>query len=248
MKRIILLIFAMVLFAVPVYADSITSDVCVLTFTNITTTSQVATSCIGKCRTNTNCAIEVVRGETLQVEWIASAITHTATDWDVEVWTSDKSVGPFKRYTDALTDGDAVATIGVAADTRFDVTNTSGSIMRYTWDETGTDPTITATDPAPGSVIVISGFATANNGAFIVQTAQGDGAGGVDDYFEITNASGIAEANIVPGAASIDSDANATSLTAGSMGITTGSNYAEIKISENGALRVDGTVTVTVRR
>lgn len=72
--------------------------------------------------------------------------------------------------------------------TRFDITNPSGSTFRYTYDGTGTDPNISATNPETSDVVVINGenFTAANNGTF---TVTGSGT----NYFEVTNASGVAE-------------------------------------------------------
>jgi len=81
--------------------------------------------------------------------------------------------------------------------TRFDVTLTGGTTYRYTYDGTGTDPGISAvTAPVGYKVNIFSpNFATlANNGSFTI-TASGS------NYFEVTNASGAAEANIVMGSA-----------------------------------------------
>lgn len=82
-----------------------------------------------------------------------------------------------------------LATIG-SSTSQFDITNPSGTTFRYTWDTTGTDPAITSATVPIGSYILIGAqnFNTANNGLFIV---TGVGA----SYFEVTNASGVAEAN-----------------------------------------------------
>jgi hypothetical protein len=81
---------------------------------------------------------------------------------------------------------------------QFDITNPSGSIFRYTWDGTGTDPSITAIAYPVGSTIVFSaeGFNAANNGAFIV---IGSGA----NYIEVFNAAGVAETNKLIGSGAI---------------------------------------------
>jgi len=177
-----------------------------------------------------------VRGaKTIQYETIPNAITHTASDWDVEVWTTDSPTGQAKFYTDAFTNGDAIASVGGDATTQYDVSNPSGYVFRYTFDGTGTDPTITGTDPAIGSAIVISGFAAANNGSFIII-----GAG--TNYIEVFNASGAAETNKT--SVNIYAGTNA----ADSSGITVGHNYEVLKVSENGALRADVTVTVSVTK
>lgn len=79
--------------------------------------------------------------------------------------------------------------VGVST-TQFDITNPSGTTFRYTYDGTGTDPGISATSIINGTGIQISAqnFNSANNGTF---TITGIGA----NYFEITNASGVAENN-----------------------------------------------------
>jgi len=81
--------------------------------------------------------------------------------------------------------------------TQFDITNPSGTTIRYTWDTTGTDPEI-ATHLAIGSIVVIAAqnFDSGNNGTFTV-TAVGA------SYFEITNADGVAETNKTIGTGSI---------------------------------------------
>lgn len=81
------------------------------------------------------------------------------------------------------------STIG-SATSQFDITNTSGSTYRYTWDGTGTDPVITATSIPALSYILLEAqnFNTANNGIFVV-TGSGT------NYFEVTNASGVVESN-----------------------------------------------------
>jgi len=75
--------------------------------------------------------------------------------------------------------------------TQFDITNPSGTTFRYTWDGTGTDPTINGTTVPVGSQIAIYSrdFSSANNGQFEV---TGSGA----NYFEVTNASGVVESNL----------------------------------------------------
>lgn len=74
--------------------------------------------------------------------------------------------------------------------TQFDITNTSGSTYRYTWDSTGTDPSINSDTLPIGSVITIKAqnFSSGNNGTFLV-TGVGS------NYFEVTNASGVVESN-----------------------------------------------------
>lgn len=74
--------------------------------------------------------------------------------------------------------------------TQFDITNPSGTTFRYTWDSTGTDPTISLASNPVGSLINLQGqnFASGNKGVFAIT-----GAG--TSYFEITNASGVAESD-----------------------------------------------------
>ncbi len=77
--------------------------------------------------------------------------------------------------------------IGGDSTTRFDITKT-GNTIRYTWDGIGTNPNITASNPATGAAIYVRSpnFNTANNGAFVVTASS-------TNYFEVTNASGVAE-------------------------------------------------------
>jgi hypothetical protein len=77
---------------------------------------------------------------------------------------------------------------------RFDITNPAGTTFRYTYDGTGTNPGITAlTFPIGGGVSIQSANINANNrGVF---TITGSGA----NYFEVTNAAGVAEADKVLG-------------------------------------------------
>lgn len=85
---------------------------------------------------------------------------------------------------------------------QFDITNPSGSTFRYTYDGTGTDPSITAALMPVGKVTYIAAqnFAAGNNGVF---TVTGSGA----NYFEVTNASGVVESNKTIGTGFIDSTA-----------------------------------------
>lgn len=77
---------------------------------------------------------------------------------------------------------------GTSSTTRFDITNPAGTTFRYTFDGTGTDPGYSATFPNVGDTVVIAGqnFNAGNNGTFLV-TASGA------NYFEVTNAGGVAE-------------------------------------------------------
>lgn len=70
--------------------------------------------------------------------------------------------------------------------TRFDITNPAGSTFRYTYDATGTDPTINTTNFPTGAIVQIASenFNENNNGTFVI---TGSGA----NYFEVTNALGV---------------------------------------------------------
>lgn len=80
------------------------------------------------------------------------------------------------------------ASIGGDSTTRFDITNTTGSIYRYTFDGTGTNPNITSSNPAIGTAIAINGinFNASNNGAFLVVNSG-------TNFFEVYNPAGVAE-------------------------------------------------------
>lgn len=99
----------------------------------------------------------------------------------------------FKNGSPDITTGfteDATGdTIGDSS-TRFDVTNPGGTTFRYTYDGTGTDPGITALTFPIGATVVISNtnLAAGNRGTF---TITGSGA----NYFEVTNAAGVVEAD-----------------------------------------------------
>lgn len=72
--------------------------------------------------------------------------------------------------------------------TRFDITNPSGTTFRYTFDGTGTNPTINSTTFPTGAFVNINSgnFNAANNGLFTITASD-------TNYFEVTNASGVAE-------------------------------------------------------
>jgi len=73
---------------------------------------------------------------------------------------------------------------------QFDITDEGGNTFRYTWDSNGTDPNFDANGLAVSDVVVInsSTFNSANNGLQTITAVT-------DDYFEVTNASGVAESN-----------------------------------------------------
>lgn len=76
------------------------------------------------------------------------------------------------------------------ATTQYDVTNPSGDIVRYTYDGTGADPGITATNPPPGARIFTSGgtLSAANSGYFDVHVSGAD-------YIEVVNPTNTPEVN-----------------------------------------------------
>jgi hypothetical protein len=78
--------------------------------------------------------------------------------------------------------------------TQFDITNVVGSTYRYTWDGTGTDPNINGGTIAVNDIMDIrsTSFNSNNNGLFVV---TGVGA----NFFDVTNASGVAESNVTIG-------------------------------------------------
>jgi len=82
------------------------------------------------------------------------------------------------------------------ATTQFDITNPSGSTFRYTYDGTGTDPDLSRVIVSDEIVLAAQNFNAANNGTF---TITGIGY----NYFEVTNASGVAEANKTIGTGTI---------------------------------------------
>ncbi len=90
-------------------------------------------------------------------------------------------------------------TIG-GSTTQFDITNTAGNTYRYTWDGNGTDPDI-ANNVSVGTMVKTNGqnFNASNNGTFNV-TAIGV------NYFEVTNAAGVAENDVTIGTGSIQVD------------------------------------------
>ena len=94
------------------------------------------------------------------------------------------------RFSDIFYSGDIKGYYFTFGDTstRWDITDQGGNTWRYTWDGTGTDPDVDG-HIASGDEVVIYGFVeTANNGGFQT-TAVGT------DYFEVTNANGVAEAD-----------------------------------------------------
>jgi hypothetical protein len=118
--------------------------------------------------------------------------------------------------------------------TRFDITNTAGNTYRYTYDATGTDPNVDHHIKV-GSIVVIAAqnFTAANNGTFTVTAVAAA-------YFEVTNASGVVEANKTIGTGSIVVTSNkfTSALTKNRWFMANGDN-------DNMYVEADGTTVVT---
>ena len=95
----------------------------------------------------------------------------------------------FFHTSDATFSGTDPAIKLGSATTQFDISDEGGDTFKYTWDGTGTDPDIDGALEI-GSIVILNAqnFTSANNGTF---TITGIGA----TYFEVTNASGVAELN-----------------------------------------------------
>jgi len=109
------------------------------------------------------------------------------------IWWAICGTRVFKNTTGELTSSFVEDTSGYtvgSSTSQFDVTNPAGTTFRYTFDGTGTDPGITAlTFPIGATVIVAdTNMAAGNEGTF---TVTGSGA----NYFEVTNAAGVVEAD-----------------------------------------------------
>jgi len=86
-----------------------------------------------------------------------------------------------------------------SSDTQFDITNPSGTTFRYTYDSTGTDPEIGENIQVNTQVVIAAAnFNAGNNGTFTVTAFDQDA-----NWFEVTNASGVAENNVTIGGGSI---------------------------------------------
>lgn len=92
-----------------------------------------------------------------------------------------------RTYTITKSIRSSSKTVSSPSTTRFDITNPSGTTARYTWDGTGTDPLLPGTVTV-GQIVQIQAenFNAANKGTF---TVTGIGT----NYFEVTNASVVAE-------------------------------------------------------
>lgn len=127
-----------------------------------------------------------VDGSTNVYEWtggittFASATASTITKEGTAFWAEEN----FYNLNNALG----------GSTTQFDITNTAGTTFRYTYDGTGTNPNITAALLPIGMTVYIAAqnFNAANNGVFTVT-------GSAANYFEITNAAGVAENNVTIG-------------------------------------------------
>ena len=88
--------------------------------------------------------------------------------------------------------------------TQFDITNTSGTTYRYTYDGTGTDPNFSSVNNPVGSLIQFrcQNFTAANNGLFVVTNSG-------TNFVEVTNASGVGELNKTIGTGSVQRQTSA---------------------------------------
>jgi hypothetical protein len=78
--------------------------------------------------------------------------------------------------------------------TQFDITNLGSNTFRYTYDGTGTNPGISSATVPVGTVLEVygQGFNALNNGRFTVTNSG-------TNFFEVTNASGVAQNNVTLG-------------------------------------------------
>jgi hypothetical protein len=115
----------------------------------------------------------------------------TAFDFFYNMWWAICGTRIFKNESSdiitAFAEDFSPYTVG-SGTSRFDITNPAGTTFRYTWDGTGTDPKITDLTFPAGDTVVVEGinFNINNWGVF---TITGSGA----NYFEVTNAAGVAE-------------------------------------------------------
>lgn len=139
-------------------------------------------------------------------------VVHNGTDFNVV--TSIGGVNPRTLNFISKTFGSST--------TQFDITNPSGSTMRYTWDSTGTDPAINGYTVPLGTVLNINGqnFSANNNVTGAIVTGVGT------NYFEISNSSGVAEDNKTLGSGSITPSTTWTK--------PTGLTYVEVEVQAGG--------------
>lgn len=98
------------------------------------------------------------------------------------------------EITTAFTPSTLTYTYGGSDTTQYNIANVGGNTWRYTWNTVGTNPNITATNFPIGAtvLITITDFNDANEGTF---TITGSGS----NYFEVTNPSGVSQANVAIG-------------------------------------------------
>lgn len=176
-----------------------------------------------------------VDGSTTIYQWngaIAEVDTANASDFTIAGGKTAQQLGFDKGDTDLVS--------LAAADTQFDITNPSGQTFRYTFDGTGTNPSITAANFVVGRYVDIQAqnFAAGNKGLFKI---TGSGA----DYFEVTNASGVVESNKTIGTGNIKVKSHQTLLHF--IGSNTTANSEEIQTSDitSGTLTINGTFDTT---
>jgi hypothetical protein len=106
--------------------------------------------------------------------------------------------------------------------TQFDITQPVGTTFRYTYDATGTNPSISSGTMPIGTIIDIQAqnFSAGNKG-FFVTTGVGS------NFFEITNASGVVESNKTIGTGYINKGAVWTK--------PTGLKYVTVEVQAAGA-------------
>lgn len=116
------------------------------------------------------------------------------------LWSSDAATTITKAGTTTFAEEGFLSAPTASGDTttQFDITNTAGNTYRYTFDGTGTDPSISTTTVKIGMYVYFNAqnFAAANNGLFQV-TGVGT------NYVEVTNAAGTAENNKTIGTGAI---------------------------------------------
>lgn len=126
---------------------------------------------------------------------------------------SELITGSFTEDTSKYSIGDST--------TRFDITEPVADTIRYTYDGTGTNPSISATTFPIGALLTIDGenFNANNNGNFIV---TGSGA----NYFEVLNPTGVAENDKTIGNGYI-------SVYGGTIGATFSTNVSDLALFDD---------------
>ena len=109
----------------------------------------------------------------------------------VKLSSDGKLDGTFFRDVQVVTFSAQDSRLG-ADSSQFDITNPAGTTFRYTWDGTGTNPVINSTTCPTNAIVQISSTSTSlTNSNCGIFTITGSGS----NYFEVTNASGVAETN-----------------------------------------------------